>query len=48
LGPDQRDVTREAIIIDSPMARALLDKIVDDEVIVKTPEGERVFDIINN
>lgn len=31
------------ISIDSPMARALLKKEVDDEVIVPTPEGEKVW-----
>ena len=31
------------ISIDSPMARALLKKEVDDEVIVPTPEGKKVW-----
>ena len=47
VGPDEWDVTRGEISIDSPMARALLGKAVDDEVVVKTPEGERIFDIIS-
>lgn len=34
------------ISIDSPMARALLGKAVDDEIVVKTPEGERYLEII--
>lgn len=46
VGPDEWDVKKGEISIDSPMARALLGKAVDDEVIVKTPEGERYFDII--
>jgi transcription elongation factor GreB len=46
VGPDEWDVKRGEISIDSPMARALLGKHVDDEVVVKTPEGERVFDVI--
>ncbi|WP_057833073.1 transcription elongation factor GreB [Colwellia sp. TT2012] len=46
VGPDEWDVKRGEISIDSPMARALLGKAVDDEVIVQAPEGERVFDII--
>jgi transcription elongation factor GreB len=29
------------------MARALLGKAVDDEIVVYAPEGERVFDIVN-
>jgi transcription elongation factor GreB len=45
VGPDEWDVKNGEISIDSPMARALLGKYVDDEVVVQTPEGERVFDI---
>ena len=46
VGPDEWDVKNGDISIDSPMARALLGKRVDDEVTVNTPEGERVFDIL--
>ena len=46
VGPDEWDVKQGDISIDSPMARALLGKQVDDEVVVQTPEGERVFDIM--
>ena len=46
VGPDEWDVKRGEISIDSPMARALLGKLVDDEIVVQTPEGERVFDVI--
>lgn len=46
VGPDEWDVKNGEISIDSPMARALLGKAVDDEVVVQTPEGERVFDVI--
>jgi len=46
VGPDEWDVKQGNISIDSPMARALLGKQVDDEVVVHTPEGEKVFDII--
>jgi len=46
VGPDEWDVKQGDISIDSPMARALLGKRVDDEVVVQTPEGERVFDVI--
>ena len=47
VGPDEWDVKQGDISIDSPMARALLGKQVDDEIMVKTPDGERFFDIIN-
>jgi transcription elongation factor GreB len=46
VGPDEWDVKIGDISIDSPMARALIGKIVDDEVIVQTPDGERVFDVV--
>lgn len=46
VGPDEWDVKKGEISIDSPMARALLGKQVDDEVVVRTPEGERYFDVI--
>ncbi|MCJ8318898.1 MAG: transcription elongation factor GreB [Colwellia sp.] len=47
VGPDEWDVKQGDISIDSPMARALLGKRVDDEVVVQTPEGERVFDVVS-
>jgi len=43
VGPDEIDVENNHITIDSPMARALIGKEVDDEVIVKTPSGELVW-----
>ena len=46
VGPDEFNVKEGSISIDSPMARALLGKQLDDEVVVKTPDGEKVFDII--
>ncbi|WP_206486134.1 transcription elongation factor GreB [Thalassotalea sp. G2M2-11] len=47
VGPDEWDVKKGEISIDSPMARALLGKTVDDDVIVKTPEGERELLVVN-
>ncbi|RJG51580.1 transcription elongation factor GreB [Motilimonas pumila] len=43
VGPDEIYENKGAISIDSPMARALLKKQVDDEAIVKTPNGEAVW-----
>ncbi|WP_435275609.1 transcription elongation factor GreB [Psychrobium sp. nBUS_13] len=43
VGPDEIDVDNNHITIDSPMARALIGKEVDDEVTVKTPSGELVW-----
>jgi transcription elongation factor GreB len=39
VGSDEFDPTKNWISIDSPMARALLKREVDDEVTVKTPAG---------
>lgn len=47
VGPDEWDIKKGEISIDSPVARALLGKTIDDEVIVKTPEGERYLEIID-
>ncbi len=41
VGPDETDAKRHYISIDAPLARALLKKQVDDEVVVDTPAGER-------
>lgn len=47
VGPDEIDVENNHITIDSPMARALIGKEVDDEVVVKTPSGDKIW-YINN
>ena len=39
VGPDEFDTRAEYISIDSPMARALIKKETDDEVVVQTPKG---------
>ncbi len=41
VGPDEIYGEDGYISIDAPMARALLKKTVDDEVIVQTPSGEK-------
>ena len=39
VGADELDPARNTISVDSPLARALLGKRLDDEVSVKTPTG---------
>lgn len=39
VGPDEFDPAKHHISVDSPLARALLKKAVDDEISVKTPTG---------
>ncbi|WP_150299040.1 transcription elongation factor GreB [Pseudomonas profundi] len=46
VGPDEIEPKLQHISIDSPMARALLGKVLDDEVIVRAPSGERSYYII--
>jgi len=41
VGADEIDAERNWISIDSPMARALIGKSVDEEIRVQTPSGER-------
>ena len=43
VGPDEIDPKRHWISIDSPLARALLGKTVDDEISVQTPTGEKLW-----
>lgn len=43
VGPDEFDCHKDYISIDSPMAKALLGKQVDDEVTVLTPSGLKVW-----
>ena len=41
VGPDEIYDTKNCISIDSPMARAMLKKQVDDDFIVETPSGKK-------
>jgi len=44
VGPDEiYGEVKNYISVDSPMARALIKKEVDDEAIVNTPEGEKMW-----
>ena len=43
VGPDEIYGRKDYISIDSPMARALIKKEVDDEAVVMTPEGPKVW-----
>ncbi|MDC9593750.1 transcription elongation factor GreB [Xenorhabdus sp. IM139775] len=43
VGPDEFDPARKWISIDSPVARVLLGKQIDDEVTVMTPSGRVTY-----
>ena len=47
VGADEIDPARGYISVDSPMARALLGKSIDDELRVTLPSGEAEFIVIN-
>ncbi|AKV02357.1 Transcription elongation factor GreA [Labilithrix luteola] len=46
LGADEADINNGQISVTAPLARSLLGKEVGDEVKVRTPGGERVFEIL--
>jgi transcription elongation factor GreB len=46
VGSDEFDLHKQAISVNSPMAKELIGKTVDDEVVVCTPEGRRAW-VIN-
>jgi len=46
VGPDEIFGRNDYISIDSPMARALLKKEVDDEAVVSTPLGDKYWTIL--
>jgi transcription elongation factor GreB len=46
VGPDETDAELGWISFDSPLARALLKKRVDEEITVETPGGKRVLYVL--
>lgn len=47
VGADETDAERGWISVDSPVARSLLGKAVDEEVRVRTPTGERRLVVVD-
>lgn len=47
VGPDEFDLKRGLLSMDSPLARALLGKRVDDDIIVQSPSGPRELYIVS-
>lgn len=43
VGPDEFDLANSKLSMDSPMARALIGKRLDDEVKVQSPSGEQLY-----
>lgn len=46
VGDDEADIKKAKISVSSPIARALIGKYTDEEVIVKAPQGELTYIII--
>lgn len=46
VGPDESDISSCKISIASPLGRALIGKVVEDEVTVQTPGGAKNYNIL--
>ena len=45
VGEDEADIKEDKISVLSPMARAMVGKNLGDTVVVKSPDGEREYDV---
>ncbi len=43
VGPDEFDLNQGRLSMDSPLAKQLLGKFLDDEIYLRTPEGSKEF-----
>jgi transcription elongation factor GreB len=46
VGPDEFDATQKLISMDSPLAKALFKKTIDDEVAIEVPGGKKSYYIV--
>jgi transcription elongation factor GreA len=46
VGPDEADVKKGKISVHAPLARALIGKEIEDEVVVQAPGGTRTYGIV--
>jgi len=46
VGPDEFDLSKKMLSMDSPLARAMLGKRIDDEVRVQTPNGVQEYYVL--
>ena len=46
VGPDEFDATQKLISMDSPLAKALFKKTLDDEIAVEVPGGKKSYVIV--
>ncbi len=46
VGPDEFSIKDGKLSMDSPLARQLLGKRLDDEILLRSPEGEKRYDLV--
>ncbi len=46
VGPDEFDLNQQKLSMDSPLAKAMLGKRLDDEIVLKKPDSEEIFYIV--
>ena len=46
VGEDEADLKHQKISVSSPLSRALIGKTLEEEVVVVTPKGEVIYEII--
>ena len=46
VGEDEADIKAHKISVTSPVARAMIGKIEEDEITVQSPKGETVYEIV--
>lgn len=47
VGEDEADLKHHKISVTSPIARAMIGKVAEEEIIVKTPQGDVSYEIIS-
>lgn len=47
VGDDEADIKNNLISVNSPLARSMIGKVVDDVAVVTTPSGEVEYEVIN-
>lgn len=47
VGPDEFDLGAGKLSMDSPLARAMIGKALDDEVVVQSPSGKQTYYIVD-
>ena len=46
VGPDEFDIAKEYISMDSPLGHAVMGKALDETIVVSTPEGESRYTLV--